>query len=416
VYSVLPMKPDGIGAGDSPLGDFLRGRVERLLAGFQATGGPAASDRRTVERFLLALDELAAATDALAVAEPERAREPDRKPAPLLLAGEEPFASEIRRALEPDREVLAVRLGDAGIRAVLERRPALMVGFGARGAEVIRRIQEIRPGLPALVTAESAELPGLVEAFEADPVVILRAPDGRELALAIRALLLAGATASPVVAEPPAAAAPHLEPRSYAHLAGLLPRALERTVAFDVGAAVIARPGLDPLVDIFTRTETDEAIVASVRARSLALYRRVCGGAHAETGSEAAGADAAAFPLRSSMYFPLAMEGGVVGLTWLGAVRARAFSADDELVLASLAKNASGAYRRLEASVHRLRLSPRQSQVLALIASGLSDKEVASRLGLAHRTVRTHVDRMLREHGLRSRTEAVAAWLRGQQG
>ena len=116
------------------------------------------------------------------------------------------------------------------------------------------------------------------------------------------------------------------------------------------------------------------------------------------------------------MYFPLAMEGGVVGLTWLGAVRARAFSADDELVLASLAKNASGAYRRLEASVHRLRLSPRQSQVLALIASGLSDKEVASRLGLAHRTVRTHVDRMLREHGLRSRTEAVAAWLRGQQG
>jgi len=26
------------------------------------------------------------------------------------------------------------------------------------------------------------------------------------------------------------------------------------------------------------------------------------------------------------------------------------------------------------------------------------------------------VDRMLREHGLRSRTEAVAAWLRGQQG
>jgi len=41
---------------------------------------------------------------------------------------------------------------------------------------------------------------------------------------------------------------------------------------------------------------------------------------------------------------------------------------------------------------------------------------VASRLGLAHRTVRTHVDRMLREHGLRSRTEAVAAWLRGQQG
>ena len=53
--------------------------------------------------------------------------------------------------------------------------------------------------------------------------------------------------------------------------------------------------------------------------------------------------------------------------------------------------------------------------MLALIASGLSDNEVAMRLGLAHRTVRTHLDRLLREHGLRSRTEAVAAWLRGQQ-
>ena len=121
-------------------------------------------------------------------------------------------------------------------------------------------------------------------------------------------------------------------------------------------------------------------------------------------------------PVRSCLYSPLATGGVVVGLTYLGSLREGAFTDDDARVLASMATHASGAYRRLEASLHQLRLSPRQSQVLALIASGLSDKEVASRLGLAHRTVRTHVDRMLREHGLRSRTEAVAAWLRGQQG
>ena len=86
------------------------------------------------------------------------------------------------------------------------------------------------------------------------------------------------------------------------------------------------------------------------------------------------------------------------------------------LARATISPSFSAEARRLEASVSRLRLTPRQSQVLALIASGLSDKEVAERLGLAHRTVRTHVDRLLREHGLRSRTEAVAAWLRGQQG
>jgi DNA-binding NarL/FixJ family response regulator len=62
-----------------------------------------------------------------------------------------------------------------------------------------------------------------------------------------------------------------------------------------------------------------------------------------------------------------------------------------------------------------LRLTPRQAQILSLIASGLSDKKIAARLGVAHRTVRTHLDRVLREHGLHTRAEAVAAWLRGQK-
>ena len=82
------------------------------------------------------------------------------------------------------------------------------------------------------------------------------------------------------------------------------------------------------------------------------------------------------FPLRSAMYFPLASEGSVVGLTYLASYRPRAFSHHDERVLAALASHASGAYRRLESSVRHLRLSPQQSQVLALIASGLWGKEV----------------------------------------
>jgi GAF domain-containing protein len=66
------------------------------------------------------------------------------------------------------------------------------------------------------------------------------------------------------------------------------------------------------------------------------------------------------FPLLSAMYFPLASEGGVVGLTYSASYRPRAFSHHDERVLAALASHASGAYRRLESAVHRLRLSPRQ--------------------------------------------------------
>jgi DNA-binding NarL/FixJ family response regulator len=177
---------------------------------------------------------------------------------------------------------------------------------------------------------------------------------------------------------------------------------------------VIARPGTDPVVDVHAATsECSDQTLELVRQRALALFKLIAGGVRSE--GDFLG-QAGQLPLRSSMYFPLASEGGVVGLTYLASFRESAFSPEDERVLAELASHASGAYRRLESSVHRLRLSPRQSQVLALIASGLSDKEVASRLGVAHRTVRTHVDRLLREHGLRSRTEAVAAWLRGQQG
>jgi DNA-binding NarL/FixJ family response regulator len=105
-----------------------------------------------------------------------------------------------------------------------------------------------------------------------------------------------------------------------------------------------------------------------------------------------------------------------VGVTCLASQRTNAFSAADQHLLSILAAHAARAVGQLEAGTGRLHVTARQAQVLALIASGLSDKEVAARLGVAHRTVRTHLDRLLREHGLHNRTEAVAAWLRGLSG
>ena len=55
--------------------------------------------------------------------------------------------------------------------------------------------------------------------------------------------------------------------------------------------------------------------------------------------------------------------------------------------------------------------SPRQSQILALMAQGCSDKEIARKIGVSYPTVRTHIDRIFRDYGLRNRTEAVAVWL-----
>ena len=59
-----------------------------------------------------------------------------------------------------------------------------------------------------------------------------------------------------------------------------------------------------------------------------------------------------------------------------------------------------------------MQLSPRQEEVLSLIAAGFTDKEIAVRLGVRQRTVRTHLERLYARHGLHNRAGALTAWLR----
>lgn len=66
---------------------------------------------------------------------------------------------------------------------------------------------------------------------------------------------------------------------------------------------------------------------------------------------------------------------------------------------------------RLVAGAHDLPvttlLSDREREVLDLLASGLQNKQVASRLGISPRTVERHCDSIYAKLGVRTRTEAV---------
>jgi len=57
-------------------------------------------------------------------------------------------------------------------------------------------------------------------------------------------------------------------------------------------------------------------------------------------------------------------------------------------------------------------LSPRESEILALVAKGLSNKEVANSLGISIGTVRIHLNHIYDKLHVRCRTEAAAKYYR----
>ena len=69
---------------------------------------------------------------------------------------------------------------------------------------------------------------------------------------------------------------------------------------------------------------------------------------------------------------------------------------------------------RNEAAIRSLGLSPRECEILALLASGQSNKEMARTLSISPNTIKTHVARVYEKLDVARRVQAIekARWLR----
>ncbi|MET0488927.1 MAG: LuxR C-terminal-related transcriptional regulator, partial [Acidimicrobiales bacterium] len=56
-------------------------------------------------------------------------------------------------------------------------------------------------------------------------------------------------------------------------------------------------------------------------------------------------------------------------------------------------------------------LTPRQLQVAALVADGLTNRQIAGRLGIEERSAEGHVERIRQRLGVRSRAQVAAWWV-----
>jgi len=116
------------------------------------------------------------------------------------------------------------------------------------------------------------------------------------------------------------------------------------------------------------------------------------------------------------------LAAGTVALQWLDYQRmARAHPGDIYIFLIAAAFLALGvfvgmrlfgakppAFEGNPAAVGALGISARELAVLAELAAGRSNKEIAIRLGVSPNTVKTHVARLFDKLGAKRRTDAIA--------
>jgi DNA-binding CsgD family transcriptional regulator len=89
---------------------------------------------------------------------------------------------------------------------------------------------------------------------------------------------------------------------------------------------------------------------------------------------------------------------------WLGLKLTRP---KETVVVREVMVEAPSSFVRDQGKVDSLGITPRELEILELIAAGLSNKEIADRVHVSENTVKTHSSRVFDKLGARRRTQAV---------
>ena len=89
---------------------------------------------------------------------------------------------------------------------------------------------------------------------------------------------------------------------------------------------------------------------------------------------------------------------------WLGQTLTRKKPA---VIVKEIPVSVTGPFMVDETRVRELGITPRELEILGLIADGLSNREIATRLFVSENTVKTHSTRLFEKLGAKRRTQAV---------
>src|SRR5690606_16948921 len=89
---------------------------------------------------------------------------------------------------------------------------------------------------------------------------------------------------------------------------------------------------------------------------------------------------------------------------WLGL---RLTRPRETVVVREVLVEAPASFTRDDQKLESLGITPRELEILELIAQGLSNREIAERVNVSENTVKTHSSRVFMKLGARRRTQAV---------